>query len=194
MRKQQFLGLVGLGQIIVDARLQPAHPVARLAARGQHEDGDVGGFAQDSAKSKPFSPGIITSSTTMSIGQARQPRARLGGRSDGADAIAVAAQIRGDKLAQAPVVVDDQHMRRVVLGRGHAQPPPISAATRGRASASIICCRKALAPGLASGPSACMAASKRRVCARARSSARSAPLASPATGAGGDPARPPASR
>ena len=50
--------------------------------------------------------------------QAFQEAPRLVGRGGDRNAMAVLAQIGGKQVAQAPVVVDHQHMRGVVLRRG----------------------------------------------------------------------------
>ena len=71
----------------------------------------------DLAKSKPDSPGIITSRMSRSKLRLLQLGARVRRRLRGGDAIALAGEEARQQIADAAVVVDDQQMRRVVRER-----------------------------------------------------------------------------
>ncbi len=47
--RQQFFGLIGFGQVIIDARIQPLDPVARPAQRREHQHWRV-----DTRTAQPF--------------------------------------------------------------------------------------------------------------------------------------------
>ena len=66
------------------------------------------------AKSKPVSPGIITSRISRSKCRLEQLGARIAGAVGGGDAIALAGEKARQQIADAAVVVDHQQMRRVV--------------------------------------------------------------------------------
>ena len=106
--QQQFAGLERLGQIVVGADLEARDAVIRLGPRGQHEDRHIRGRSRSrAARSKPFSPGIMTSR----IKRSKAMRLRLGAGVlrilRRGDAIAVLGQKARQQVADAVVVVDD---------------------------------------------------------------------------------------
>ncbi len=143
--QQQFARLEGLGEIVVDADLEAAHAIGGLGARGEHDDRHFGAQAQAGGEGEAVFAGHHHVEHDDVERQAFEEAPRLAGRGGDRHAMAVLAQIGGKQVAQPPVVVDHQHMGRVVLRRGmrRAQaflrrPAPINSMTRSRSQASII--------------------------------------------------------
>ena len=143
--QQQLARFERLGEIIVDADLQPAHAIGRLGARGQHDDRHVGALAQAFGEGEAVFARHHHVEDDEVEGEVGEKAARLGGRGGDGDAMAVLRKIGRQQVAQAAVVVDHQHMGGVVGERrgGGAhfavpRPEAISAMTRSRSGASII--------------------------------------------------------
>ena len=120
--QQQLARLKRLGQIIVDAQFQAGDAVGGLAPRGQHQDRHGGLPRTDVARSRPDSPGIITSRSggrTPCPSSGRGPRRRPGG----ADAEAVGGQIALQQGAQPLVIVHHQQMGLVRTQAGNSWLP-----------------------------------------------------------------------
>ena len=209
--QQQFLGLVGLGEIVVDAGLETAHAVGRLGARGQHQDRNVGGLAQACGEVEAVLARHHHVEHDELELEAFEIGARLRGGGGRGDAIAVLAEKRGDSSARrrrsssttriwgASSAAERRHDHRLGSRSGrlaHARRlrlrrRRISAMTRSRSLR--IDHRQQEGDGLRRAPSAPrprIARSNRRVCARASRSASCLALARRVTaGAGGGPSR-----
>ena len=93
------------------------------------------------AKSKPVSPGIITSRISRSKRRPVELGARLGRGLRGGDAIAFGQQEARQQVADAAVVVDHEQMRRVVGERGDSGLDRRSCIASQRASGSLAAAR-----------------------------------------------------
>ena len=115
--QRQLLRLERLREIIVDARLEAAHPVARLRASGEHEDGHLRLLSQRGCEIEPVFARHHHVENQKIEGEAAHVATRLDRVLGGGDAIALSSEIARHQGANATVVVDEQKMRRVILGR-----------------------------------------------------------------------------
>ena len=106
--RHQFARLEGFGQIVVGAQLQPHHAVHHIAARGEHDNGNVAVFADGAAEFKAVHLGQhhIQNRRVKRLA-AQQGQALAGARGVG-DLQLETLEIRGQRRAELLVVVDQQ--------------------------------------------------------------------------------------
>ncbi len=112
--QDQLARLEGLRQVVVGADLEAGHPVGGVGAGGQHQDRHLRGL--------PDGAGIVEAGLARhhhvehegveheALGLGPRLRGARGRRHP----VAVLAQEAGEEIAQAPVVVDHEDVRRVV--------------------------------------------------------------------------------
>src|SRR6516225_5452983 len=115
--QEKLARLERLGQIVVDAGLQPFNALLRLGTRRQHQDRDLGLAPERAGK---LYPGFVRHHHVeyqQIEGEAAHGGARRRSIDGGGHAEAVLPQIAGEQIADAAVVVDDQNMRAIVVRR-----------------------------------------------------------------------------
>ena len=137
--QHQFARFERLCDIVVGADLQALDPGFRLMARGQHDDRHGRGGADEARQVKTAFAGHHHVEDQQVEMQAEQFCARVAGAHCGGDAIAFAGQEARQQIADAPVVVDQKQMRRVV-GRVRR------ASRSGRGDRCCICLSATITP------------------------------------------------
>ncbi len=120
--QQQFARLEGLRQIVVGTDLEAGQAIGEVGARGQHEDRQLRCRPRRPRPDglRQFEAGLARHHHVEDDeveGQAFQPLAGCGGMSGRRDAIAVVGEVARQRLADHTVIIDDEQMGRVVLGR-----------------------------------------------------------------------------
>ena len=120
MRSDELARLERLADVVVGADLEPLDAAFGLAARGQHQDRHARGRAQRAGELETGLARHHHVEDQEVEAQAFELGARLGRRLGGGDPIAFGQQEARKEVADAAVVVDHQHVRRIVgkLGGG----------------------------------------------------------------------------
>ena len=121
---QQLPRTEGLGQIVVGADLQAHHPVDLLAPGGQHEDGHLGLAAQFPRQAQAILPGEHQIEHDGVRHPAPQGRAHPLPVRHRFHRQAIDAQVFGQQLPEAGIIVDDQDATGGGGTHGRSVPRP----------------------------------------------------------------------